>query len=125
MKDRVHELLLMGSSPASVDRILKAIETTDSHFLSVFPKHEPNAVIAYREDNAVIEILDIAVDPAFRRQGLGSLLINEMIARHSPERVIAETDDDAVDFYRKLGFHIAPFQSKWGITRYSMDLLCS
>lgn len=38
--------------------------------------------------------------------GLGSQLLN-VVATSFPE-VYLETDDDAVDFYRKLGFVISP-----------------
>jgi ribosomal protein S18 acetylase RimI-like enzyme len=125
METRIKELLLMGSSASSVDELLEAYSKSDTHFIEVFPEKQPNAVIAYRKEAGIIEILDLAVDPDYRSQGLGSFLIGRMIADHSPAKVTAETDDDAVDFYRKLGFNVVPFQSKWGITRYKMDLECT
>ena len=125
MDIRIKELLLLGSSASSVDEILEAYSRSDTYFIAVFPQTRPDAVIAYRKEAGTIEILDLAVDPDSRNQGLGSLLIERMIADHSPAKIIAETDDDAVDFYRKLGFNTIPFKSKWGITRYKMDLECT
>jgi len=125
MDDRIRELMLLGSSTAGVNRFLDAYEASETHFISVLPEEQPNAVIAYTWDDQVVEILDIAVDPDQRRQGLGSLLIERTIARHRPAKVIAETDDDAVGFYRKLGFDCAPFESKWGNTRYKMCHDCN
>ncbi|OKX83579.1 GNAT family N-acetyltransferase [Corynebacterium glutamicum] len=58
--------------------------------------HEPS--------RAVIEY--IAVKETHQGMGLGSQLLNAVAKTH-PE-IYLETDDDAVDFYRKQGFSIAP-----------------
>lgn len=48
----------------------------------------------------------IAVLESHQGMGLGSQLLN-VVATSFPE-IYLETDDDAVDFYRKLGFVISP-----------------
>lgn len=57
----------------------------------------------------------IAVDPAHRGVGLGSRLIQHIRAACIGEELLAETDDDAIDFYRGLGFTIesAPSDARW------------
>lgn len=55
---------------------------------------------------AVIEYL--ATAPRHQHEGLASLLIDEIRRRHPEAAVIAETDDDAIGFYRTLGFADEP-----------------
>lgn len=52
------------------------------------------------------EILGIAVDENCRKLGLGKLMINEAMRSLDLKCVRAQTDDDAVDFYRRCGFKI-------------------
>ncbi|WP_053960968.1 GNAT family N-acetyltransferase [Sulfobacillus thermosulfidooxidans] len=47
------------------------------------------------------QILHIAVEKSFRHQGWGRFLIAEVVKREQLIRVMAETDRDAVDFYRR------------------------
>ena len=124
MEQRIQELLLMGGSEQRVAAILAEYETNNGCFIKTFPADAPVAVLAYRLIDDVVEILDIAVDPVHRGQGIGSLLIRQVIANHLPQQVVAETDDDAVNFYRKVGFNTVPFESQWGTIRYKMDLNC-
>jgi ribosomal protein S18 acetylase RimI-like enzyme len=66
------------------------------------------------------EITHIAVDAAWARRGLGRTLWCELLTRH-PDVTdwIAETDDDAVGFYMRLGFTIEPLPPRYpGVTRY-------
>ena len=69
------------------------------------------------------EILSIAVDSAFRGKGIGSKLISAFIKSISCGEICAETDDDAVDFYRNYGFDINSLGEKYpGIVRYLCTL---
>ncbi len=73
-----------------------------------------------------IEILNIAVSTSFQKLGIGSSLINHVIDLYHPDKMIAETDDDAVEFYGKKGFHIMPLGDKHGSgrMRYQCALEC-
>lgn len=55
---------------------------------------------------AVIEYL--ATAPRHQHEGVASLLIDEIRRRRPKAAVIAETDDDAIGFYRALGFTDEP-----------------
>ncbi|BBH24328.1 hypothetical protein Back11_56730 [Paenibacillus baekrokdamisoli] len=56
------------------------------------------------EKSAVI--LHIAVDHSFRGNGIGRKLMNEIILLHAITAIEAETDKDAVNFYRSCGFTV-------------------
>jgi ribosomal protein S18 acetylase RimI-like enzyme len=73
-----------------------------------------------------IKILDIAVFVNFQKSGICSSLINHCINMFHPNEIIAETDDAAVEFYKKLGFQILSLGDKYeaGIMRYQCTLKC-
>ena len=54
----------------------------------------------------VPEIVGIAVDEGCRGRGLGRYMIEEVIAAEGICVLFAQTDDDAVGFYRKCGFSV-------------------
>ncbi len=67
------------------------------------------------------EILHIAVLPEFRGLGLGNKIIESIIKKKDIEKLIAETDDDAVLFYKKCGFEIRLLESDY---KQSKRYLC-
>ena len=70
-----------------------------------------------------VEIVSIATDPAVRNQKIASRLISHAIRALNCAIINAETDDDAVGFYRKYGFQIKSLGEKYpGIIRYFCTL---
>lgn len=55
------------------------------------------------------EILGIAVGISARNKGVGSYMINQLANDYGLTFVLALTDDDAVEFYRKCGFKVTKF----------------
>lgn len=73
--------------------------------------------------NHEFEIMSIATDPAYQNQGIASRLISFSATNLKCSVIKAETDDDAVGFYRKYGFHIDSLGEKYpGTTRYFCTL---
>ncbi len=54
----------------------------------------------------VAEILHVAVAEGHRLQGVGRCMVEAVIDHHQLAQLIAETDQDAVDFYRRTGFAV-------------------
>ncbi|MBB6729918.1 GNAT family N-acetyltransferase [Cohnella sp. CBP 2801] len=52
----------------------------------------------------VLEIRHMAVSPEKRGHGHGRLMVLETLARKNPAELVAETDEEAVEFYRNIGF---------------------
>jgi ribosomal protein S18 acetylase RimI-like enzyme len=73
---------------------------------------------AERLGGGTVGIRSIAVAPAWRHRGLGRTLVDALGERLEAKRLVAETDDDAVGFYRRCGFAVADAPSKSGRTRY-------
>lgn len=83
-------------------------------------------VVLDMENRDKFEILNIAVAVNHQKSGIGSSLINHCIDALHPKEIIAETDDDAVGFYRCFGFKIIPLGDKYGagIMRYQCSYKC-
>lgn len=63
-------------------------------------------------------VLDIAVDEACRKQGIGSALLSFILENFNISELTAETDDDAVGFYKKFGFSITETKTVYDVRRY-------
>jgi ribosomal protein S18 acetylase RimI-like enzyme len=51
-------------------------------------------------------VKNISVRPDRRRKGVGRALLSEVIARFGIQALTAETDANAVEFYRRCGFSV-------------------
>ncbi|MFS1514450.1 GNAT family N-acetyltransferase [Chengkuizengella sp. SCS-71B] len=79
-------------------------------------------IIGFQINETQMELKHIAVSPPQRYKGIGSLMINAMINLKKPTQVMAETDDDAVDFYRSSGFTVYSLGEKFpGVERYRCE----
>jgi ribosomal-protein-alanine N-acetyltransferase len=69
--------------------------------------------ICFRIVSDEAEVLNLAVTPAVRRQGVGSLLLDEALreaALQGARRVfleVRESNQPALEFYRRLGFSVS------------------
>lgn len=87
-------------------------------------KMEGVIVVSFGEQHNV-EIIGIAVDMSARGKGNGSYMINQVVNDYSLLYVYAETDNDAVGFYRKNGFCITEFSEIYDnktVIRYKCEL---
>jgi len=65
-------------------------------------------------------ITAVAVAANHRRTGIGRDLVTEAVARLGAGSLGAETDRDAVDFYRRLGFVVTSLGEKYpGVERFA------
>ena len=95
-----------------------------------YQEDEETNVYVYKEDNeykgiVVFEIvnnsatiLDIAVKPEYQGQGTGSKLIDFIFNSFNAQNITAETDDDAIGFYKKYGFIVADTKVEFDTKRY-------
>ncbi len=66
-----------------------------------------------------IIITHLAVEPSSRGGGYGRGMLLELMVREKPERVVVETDEEAVDFYRSVGFSVVSLGiSSSGLERF-------
>jgi len=79
------------------------------------------AVIGFELKGTQAIIKHISVSDNFRRQSIGNCLIQKAIKDHALTSILLETDDESVEFYKKLGFKCEPFDSEYG-NRYRCHL---
>jgi ribosomal protein S18 acetylase RimI-like enzyme len=77
-------------------------------------------IIGFRlSDNQEMTLTHLAVEPESRGVGFGRGMILEIIEEMNPTRIVAETDEEAVEFYRRNGFVINSLGEKYpGVERF-------
>ncbi len=79
-------------------------------------------IVVFVTENGTTEILDIAVKPEYRKHGIGRKLIDFIFNRFPVDTIIAETDDEAVEFYKRCGFTITSVGEFCDTKRYFCKL---
>jgi ribosomal protein S18 acetylase RimI-like enzyme len=133
LRPRLNEPLIQDLLAAAMfpdpDRIRNAIDQ--------YRNDEQLKVLGYEKDSQVIgvigyrlcpdnsmEILHIAISPDERGSGYGRGIILETIEKEKPKVVFAETDEEAVEFYRNIGFSIQSLGEKYpGVERFKCTFL--
>jgi len=103
--------ILEYSVYADADKLNRTIEAyREDAGLELFGLDEEGEIIGLiglrMQVSGELTIEHMAVSPDFRGLGYGRGLILEAIDKKSPSVVIAETDEESVDFYRNIGFEI-------------------
>ena len=127
VKENITDLEMLGLLVLSIynpteERLLKRArqyqDDENTHIYAYNENDKYKGIIVFEIVNSSATILDIAVKPECQRNGIGSKLIDFIFNQFEIDKVIAETDDDAVEFYKKCGFTVAPANEVSGIKRY-------
>lgn len=77
-------------------------------------------------DRKQCEIKHIAVSPAYRGKGIGREMVQYIKDHYCFSSICAETDQDAVNFYKNLDFQITSLLEKYpGVERFACLLTCT
>lgn len=121
MEPSLRTLLSYATSSAKVDEAYEKYLSL-SHF-KLYGMAEGNEFFAcigieFLEKGCCV-LRHIAVDPETRGKNIGSEMIDFICRFHLLHQVIAETDQHAVEFYRKYGFSISSLGEKYpGVERF-------
>jgi len=111
-------LSLFQPTPETIARVIERCRTNDERNLwGIVNEEQVLGVIEYyiRDVNTVY-VANFAVKEDYRKQGIGRFIIDALQEKCKLPLEL-ETDDDAIDFYRKCGFEVTPFE-KNGIQRW-------
>ena len=86
-------------------------------FYGWIENNKPLGICGYRELQSKIEICHIAVSPTSRHKGIGKKMIAALYKKYN-KTIEAETDDDAIGFYRKCGFETTELYKEYGSQKY-------
>ncbi|MGE7859488.1 GNAT family N-acetyltransferase [Bacillus mobilis] len=89
-----------------------------------FYKYEEKACIGIEIIGAnKARICHIAVVPQYRYKGIALQMIKDVLRLHQLTYVEAETDKEAVEFYKKIGFQVKSLGEKYpGVERFQCYL---
>ncbi|MPY67324.1 GNAT family N-acetyltransferase [Deinococcus sp. SDU3-2] len=68
------------------------------------------------------EVLHLATRPGEEKRGYARALLHALADHLNAARLVAETDDGAVGFYRRTGFEVTPAPPRGGRARYRVTL---
>ncbi|MFC4600758.1 GNAT family N-acetyltransferase [Cohnella hongkongensis] len=108
--------------PDKLDETIAAYRSEDGmEMYGLEAEGECIAIIGLRmSEERVLKIEHLAVSPDYRGLGYGRGILLETIDKKRPAVLIAETDDDAVDFYRAIGFEIESLGEAYpGVERFN------
>ncbi len=112
---------LFDGSPEGIDKVIERYRANNSQNLYCWAENgEITGVCGFEAHPGYVEVLHIAVAESRRGRGIGGKMLSELRKRYGMA-LEAETDDDAVGFYRKCGFKTAAF-SKYNTRRYKCVL---
>ncbi|MGE7823046.1 GNAT family N-acetyltransferase [Paenibacillus sp. NPDC093718] len=123
MQPEVKELLSYSvfPDPEAVDQAAAIYEKGPSRLFGFEEDGLLLGVIGFDVDQDELTIRHLAVLPENRGKGYGRGLILELLleVQPKPARVIAETDEEAVNFYRSIGFEVYSLGEKYpGVERF-------
>ncbi|GIO16082.1 N-acetyltransferase [Cohnella xylanilytica] len=111
-RPEVLELLEMTvfPDPERLERAIGEYRDDPRNELRGYRSEEENRLIGLigsrLDPEGELEIRHIAVVPDERGRGYGRAMILELLAEKDPRVIVARTDEEAVDFYRNIGFTI-------------------
>ncbi|MCL2404469.1 MAG: GNAT family N-acetyltransferase [Defluviitaleaceae bacterium] len=92
--------------------VSKAAEYMNNETTSIFgyyANEDIAGMIVVQKSGELPKVRGIAVDPQYRQQGIGKQFIQYACSSLDITTLMAETDDDAVMFYRNCGFETEEF----------------
>ena len=127
-QDRLYELLAPSVFNPTEERLLnRAKKYGEDENINIYAyKVDCNykGIVVFEIKDKTATILDIAVKSEYRGRGIGSKLIDFIFNRFGVQSITAETDDDAIGFYKKYGFTVADTKVEFDTKRYVCFLSC-
>lgn len=108
----------------SENKVLEVIESyknPDHAIIGAFIGDILVGVLGLCKTSKVITISHISVSLHYQRQGIGTLLLEELKKQYEGCNIVAETDVESVDFYTKSDFTCHEFKGPYGNLRYKCE----
>lgn len=105
-----------------LNRAKKYKDDINTHIYAYKDENDYKGIVVFEIVNSSATILDIAVKLECQRNGIGSKLVDFIFNQFEIDKITAETDDDAIGFYKKCGFTVASVNEVSGTKRYICEL---
>lgn len=113
--------LIVYDDPDRIEEAVKEYkDQTDSEIMGYYADQDLIGLVGFRINNQnVLELRQIAVLPEEQGMGYGRGMMLELLHLKNPKSIVAETDEETVDFYRSIGFTIESVGEKYpGVERF-------
>jgi|GEM_PF-1574117 len=121
----LHNLLALTTFKASRDKtesLFKTYQENDGWCL--YMTEDKKGVVGLVDQGNLLVIKHIGVGSDWQGKGLGRAMIRKLLTLYPGRGLEAETDDQALGFYQKLGFRVQALGEKYpGFPRYLCQLL--
>ncbi|WP_104989904.1 GNAT family N-acetyltransferase [Deinococcus sp. NW-56] len=113
----------MFPDPERIARTLEVYRTDPERRVFVWTEGDRLVSAAgLRTQGETAEVLHLATRPGEEGRGYARALLHALAGHLGAERLVAETDDGAVGFYRRAGFEVTPAPPRGGRARYRVTL---
>ncbi|WP_414049436.1 GNAT family N-acetyltransferase [Macrococcus animalis] len=118
LNQQTADLISLAINKDKVDELLRRATLNNKETCFVYEQdYNVVGVITIKNSDNICHITSLATSSNHQLRGIGTQLINHI--KETNDYIIAETDDDAVNFYRKQNFVIEPLGEKYpGVKRY-------
>ena len=106
------------------NKVLEVVESykdSDHSIIGAFIGDILVGILGLCKTSKVVTIRHISVHLKYQRQGIGTLLLEEVKKQHEGYKIMAETDTESVNFYTKSGFTCHEFKGPYGNLRYKCE----
>lgn len=108
-------------SKNKVLEVIRSYKHSSHEMIGAFMGDILVGVLGLCKTSEVITIRHISVLVDYQGQGIGTLLLDEIKKCYEGCKIIAETDEESVDFYAKSGFTCHAFNMPYGNLRYKCE----
>ena len=106
-----------------LNRAKKYQEDENANIYAYKEQGRYKGIVIFKIINNSATILDIAIKPEHQGQGIGSILIDFIFDQFEVDNITAETDDDAIGFYKKYGFTVTDAKLNRDTKRYVCECI--
>ncbi|WP_170928672.1 GNAT family N-acetyltransferase [Deinococcus hopiensis] len=116
----------MFPDPERIRRCLDAYGAVPSRRAFVWKVDErPVSAAGVQQRGEEVEVLHLGTALGQEGRGYARALLHALLTELKAARLVAETDDGAVDFYRRAGFEVREAPPRGGRPRYRVTLTWS
>ncbi|MEH6934440.1 GNAT family N-acetyltransferase [Bacillus sp. JJ783] len=116
--DPIKKVLKHATGPSEV-RLIKAVSLYENNHAVLYKYGNKGCIGIALIDTNRARICHIAVDEKYRNHGIALQMIKEIVRKYELTYIEAETDREAVGFYKKCNFKIESLGEKYpGIERF-------
>ncbi len=116
--DPIKKVLKHATGPSEVS-LIKAVSLYENDHAVLYKYGNMGCIGIVLIDTNRARMCHIAVDEIYRHQGIALQMIREIIRKYELTYIEAETDEEAVEFYKKCRFKIKSLGEKYpGVERF-------